>query len=77
MALSVSVPANSVQNSGFAGKAPAQINQHCRASREAARRKEVAVGVAAYLGLTWEGRSLLLGTILIFISGYALLKSLG
>lgn len=77
VALSVSVPVNSVKNSGFAGKAPAQINQHCQASREAARRKEIAVGVAAYLGLTWEGRSLLLGTILIFISGYALLKSLG
>lgn len=76
VALSVSVPMKAVRDSEFAKRAPAQIDRDWRTTRDAARRKEIATGVAAYLGLSWEGRSLLLGTVLVIVSGYLLLTSL-
>lgn len=65
VALSVSVPLKTLPNSfDLAKQAPGPLDQHYKSKREAARRKEIVVGVLAYLGLTWEGNSLLLGTFL-------------
>lgn len=44
--------------------------------RVAARRREIAVGILAYLSLTWEGRTLLVGALIGVIGGWAVLKSL-
>ncbi|KAL6718809.1 hypothetical protein ACLMJK_003043 [Lecanora helva] len=44
--------------------------------REAARRKEVVVGVAAYLGLTWEGRGVLVAVVVGALGGWAIVRSL-
>lgn len=76
VALCVSVPLKPVKDASFPQKAPAPIDQQCRSRRDAARRKEVVVGLAAYLGLTWEGRSLIMGAILIAVGGFFMFKSL-
>jgi len=69
VALSVSVPLKPFPNNfDFAGQAPGPLDQHYKSRRVAARRKEIAVGVAAYLAMTWQGNSLLLGTI-VFVLG--------
>jgi hypothetical protein len=74
--LCVSVPLKAVKDSSFAQRAPASIDQQYRSRREAARRKEIVVGLGAYLSLTWEGRSLVLGAILIVLGGLFMFKSL-
>lgn len=43
---------------------PFDIDPTWMRRRKTARRKEVVVGVAAYLGLTWEGRGILLAVVL-------------
>lgn len=67
--MSVSVPLKLFPNNfDLAEQAPGPLDQHYKSKRDAARRKEIVVGVAAYLATTWEGNSLLLGTIL-FVLG--------
>lgn len=55
---------------------PFGLNPLWMEQREAARTKEVVVGIAAYLGLTWEGRGILLAIILGAIGGWAVIRSL-
>ena len=56
--------------------APRPLDLHYQSRREAARRKEIAVGLLAYLGLTWEGNSLLLGTVLVVLGGIWMTKAM-
>jgi endonuclease/exonuclease/phosphatase family metal-dependent hydrolase len=44
-------------------KPPFSRNTDWQSQRSAARRREIVVGVGAYLGLTWEGRGLLVATL--------------
>jgi len=57
-------------------KAPYPIKAGWKQRREAARRKELAVGVVTYLVMTWEGRVLLVGAVLAIIGAWAALSSL-
>ncbi|KAJ9664412.1 hypothetical protein H2198_000341 [Neophaeococcomyces mojaviensis] len=63
VALSAAVPLQKVSASDFASLAPVHIDRQFKPRRDAARRKELAVGLVAYLGWTWEGNALVLGTI--------------
>lgn len=47
-----------------------------REKRETARMKEVVVGIASYLALTWEGRGILLAVVFGALGGWAIVKSL-
>ena len=55
---------------------PFGLNPLWMEQREAARTKEVMVGIAAFLGLTWEGMGILLATILGAFGGWAVISSL-
>ena len=55
---------------------PFGLNPLWMEQREAARTKEVVVGIAAYLGLTWEGRGILLAIVLGALGGWAVIESL-
>lgn len=55
---------------------PFGLNSLWMEQREAARTKEVIVGIAAYLGLTWEGRGILLAIVFGALGGWALVRSL-
>ncbi|KAK2804683.1 hypothetical protein FQN50_006522 [Emmonsiellopsis sp. PD_5] len=54
---------------------PFEIDPDWERKRAIARRKEIVVGVAAYLGLTWEGNGLLLATGLGLLGAYWALQS--
>lgn len=56
--------------------APFSIDPHWRSRRDTARRKEIAVGFLAYLGLTWEGNGLLLASTIGIIGAWVVLRSL-
>ena len=49
---------------------PFRIDPDWRQKRARARKRELAVGVAAFLGLTWEGRLVLLATIIGAVGGW-------
>ena len=53
-----------------------EVREDWKERRAAARRYEIAVGLGAYLGLTWEGEALLLGTVVGIIGGYLILRTL-
>ncbi|OJD18206.1 hypothetical protein AJ78_01764 [Emergomyces pasteurianus Ep9510] len=74
VALSASVPLKPVLPPAIF-LPPFDIDPNWESKRLTARRKEVVVGVAAYLGLTWEGNGLLLSTSLILIGSYFALQS--
>lgn len=76
VALSVAVPFESVHESGFAKLAPTSVDPHAKSRRAAAKQKELVVGLGAYLSLTWEGRSLIVGTIVFVLGAIALYKSM-
>lgn len=61
---------------GHAYHSPFSLNTRWREQRTAARRKEVAVGVGAYVGLTKEGRILAIATILGLIGVSLLARSI-
>lgn len=44
--------------------------------RERARTKEVLVGIASYLALTWEGRGVLVAVVFGALGGWAMVQSL-
>ena len=73
VALSCSVPDGPVDASA---RAPFEVRKDSREARAAARRYEFVVGLAAYLGWTWEGEALLLGTIVGLGGGYLVLRAL-
>ena len=55
---------------------PFGLNPLWMEQREAARTKEVMVGIGAYLGLTWEGRGILLAIVFGALGGWAVIRSL-
>lgn len=57
-------------------KSPFAIAWDWEELRATARRREIAVGLASYLALTWEGEALLLGTLVGAIGGFLVLRSL-
>lgn len=54
---------------------PCGLNVLWMEQREAARTKEVVVGIAAYLGLTWEGRGMLLAIVVGALGGWAAIRA--
>lgn len=76
VALSAVIPLRKIEDSAFAASAPSPIDRTYQVRRDAARRKEIAVGVAAYLGWTWEGNSLVLGTIVAILGAIWIAQSL-
>ena len=55
---------------------PFGLNPLWMEQREAARTKEVVVGIGAYLVLTWEGRGILLAVMFGALGGWAVIRSL-
>lgn len=55
-------------------QAPFSVDPLWRERFATARRKELAVGLAAYLGLTWEGNSIVAAAIVSVVGGYAIFK---
>lgn len=55
---------------------PFELDPHWGQRREIARVKEVVVGIASYLSLTWEGRGILLAILFGALGGWAIVKSL-
>ena len=83
VALSLSIPAKAITtpHSGQSGadvrlSPPFSLDDDWRSKRAAARRRELVVGTFAYLGLTWEGRSILLATVIGVLSGWWIISSL-
>ncbi|KAJ6007594.1 Endonuclease/exonuclease/phosphatase [Penicillium herquei] len=56
--------------------APFAIDPAWQARRDAARRKEILVGLLAYLSLTWEGNGLLLASTVGLLGAWFVLQSL-
>lgn len=56
-------------------KPPFEINPQWQGKRAVARRKEIIVGILAYLALTWEGNGILVATILGALGGWAIVSS--
>ena len=57
-------------------KPPFNLKPDWRERRAAARRYELVVGLAAYLGWTWEGEALLLGTVVGVVGGWLMFRAL-
>ena len=76
VALSVSVPLKAVYNAFSDAPAPFAIDPSWRARRDAARRKEIVFGLAAYLTWTWEGEGLLLATTVGVGGGWLIIRSM-
>ncbi|KAI9715057.1 MAG: hypothetical protein M1812_006174 [Candelaria pacifica] len=84
VALSVSVPlrANSKPSNGSEGggdvsrQSPFAIDPQWREKQEWARKKEIVVGLMAYVGYTWEGTGVLLATVVGAVGGWLVLSSL-
>ena len=55
---------------------PFDIDPQWRERRQSARRKEIAVGILAYLVLTWEGRSIVLALIIGTLLGWSVVQGL-
>ncbi|KAI2700485.1 hypothetical protein CBS147332_8096 [Penicillium roqueforti] len=80
VALVVSVPLlpsnESSDTENIRAVAPFSIDPSWKSKRDAARRKEIAVGAVAYLGLTREGNGLLLASLLGVIGAWFILRSM-
>ena len=57
-------------------KTPFPIRKDWSEARATARRYEYLIGIAAYLGLTWEGEALLAGTFIGLVGGYMVLRAM-
>lgn len=55
---------------------PFDIDPDWKSRRAIARKKEIVVGLAAYLSLTWEGNGLLLATFIGGLGGWLVVRSL-
>nr|XP_001396819.2 inositol 5-phosphatase [Aspergillus niger CBS 513.88] len=76
VALAVSIPAQSVRLEDATQTAvPFPIDPEWETKRDAARRKELAVGFLAYLALTWEGNGLLLASAVGLLGAWLVLRS--
>ncbi|RMY49744.1 hypothetical protein D0863_15060 [Hortaea werneckii] len=69
--LACTVPKGEIREEGGEGevKVPFSVREDWRERRIAARRLEVLVGLVAYLGLTWEGRLVVLGSLVGVVGG--------
>ncbi|KAL8792465.1 MAG: hypothetical protein Q9195_004921 [Heterodermia aff. obscurata] len=83
VALSLSIPAKAIptpdsDQSGDDARLspPFELDEDWRSKRADARRRELVVGSFAYLGLTWEGRSILLATVIGVLTGWWIMSSL-
>ena len=85
VACSFSIPAMAIpepdketneSGDGVRLRPPFWINATWKERRAAARRKEIVVGLGAYLALTWEGRAVLLAVLFGALGGWALVKGL-
>ena len=76
VALSVSVPFEPRHDTELAEVVPFSIDPEWKTRRDAARRKEIVVGILSYLSLTWEGRGLLLASIVGALGGWLILRSM-
>ena len=83
VALSLSIPAIPISppdhdgaGTEFRLSPPFDIDPDWRNKRAAARRRELIVGLAAFLGLTWEGRIALLATIIGAFGGWWIIRGL-
>ena len=79
--LSVSIPLAAMQEppafeNHLEALSPFTIDGEWKGKRDLARKKEIFVGVLAYLGSTWEGSGLLLGTLLGGIGAWLIVRSL-
>ncbi|KAL6240435.1 hypothetical protein RBB50_012636 [Rhinocladiella similis] len=76
VALAATVPLKAVLEAGAADRAPFQIDTSWKSRRAMARRKELAVGMLAYLTLTREGNGLLAASVIGAIGGWLIIRSL-
>lgn len=81
VALSVSLPWTSIPTppegvDDIRLSPPFEIDPDWRTRRATARKKEILVGIGAYLGLTWEGNGVLVATIIGAVGGYLIIRSL-
>lgn len=76
VALSAAIPRKPVLNTGFSKLAPVPVSPDAQTKRSAARKREIATGLAAYLGTTYEGGALVLGTALMVIGAIYVFKSM-
>lgn len=76
VALAAAVAATDVQQQQQQPAAPFPIDQDWKRKRDEARRKEVVVGGLAYLGLTWEGRRILVGMVIGGLGAWFVLRSM-
>ena len=73
VALSCSIPFSPATSDV---KPPFAVRKDWRERRAAAGRLEVAVGLAAYLGWTWEGEALCAGTVVGLVGGWLVVRAL-
>lgn len=76
VALSAAVALKPISDTGFSKLAPVSINADYHSRRNAARRQEIAVGLAAYLSTTYEGAALVFGTAIMVVGAIYILKSM-
>jgi hypothetical protein len=80
VALSVSIPLKAIvtpnPSEDLRDAPPFATDPEWKAKRDAARRKELLVGIFAYLGLTWEGNGLLLASVIGVLGSWLVLSSL-
>ncbi|KAI1626728.1 Endonuclease/exonuclease/phosphatase [Exophiala viscosa] len=74
--LAASVPLKPVAASEQADRAPFQIDSTWKSRRAQARRKELVVGLGAYLALTREGNALLIATVIGAVGGWLIIRSM-
>ena len=79
MSLSIpwmAIPAAPPDTNDVRSSPPFAIDPEWHTKRSIARKKELVVGLLAYLGLTWEGNGLLAATVIGALGGYLIIKSL-
>lgn len=80
VALSLSIPLKAIvtpnPSEDLRDAPPFGTDPDWKAKRDAARRKEIIVGIFAYLGLTWEGNGLLLASVIGILGSWLVLSSL-
>ncbi|KAL8693767.1 MAG: hypothetical protein Q9218_001463 [Villophora microphyllina] len=74
--MAVSAPKNGEWEDDVRVNPPFEIDPMWRDRRRVARRKEVFVGLLAYVSLTWEGRGIFLALVIGAFGGWAIVRSI-